>query len=251
MLREQRDLTREALGGQTNFSKSTIGAFERGERIMDANTVVEMDKVLAAAGVLAVVAPFLEEERYAPQFRDFARFEAQAVSLWVYDTHMVNGLLQTADYARTVFAAHCPPVDEEEVERRVTARLARQALLGRRPLPLLCFVIEESVLLRRTGGERVWREQLLQLVEIGRLPHVRIQVVPLNCEEPVGSVGPMTLVEAPERRMLGYVEVQEWGTLISKRESVSAMVQRHASIRGMALNPSASARLIERLAGEQ
>ncbi|MCX5012174.1 helix-turn-helix transcriptional regulator [Streptomyces sp. NBC_00555] len=251
-LREKRGVSRQELGGRTNFSPSAIGAFERGDRAMDAGMIEQVDDLLSGDGLLKVVVPYLEEEgRYAPQFRDFAPIEKKAVSLWVYDTHIVNGLLQTEAYARQVFADHWPPVDAAEIERRLEDRIGRQVLLHRDPAPVLCFVLEESFLRRRVGGEMVWREQLQHLLDCGRLAHVSIQLVPMECEEFVGSVGPMKIAETPEHRMLGYVEGQGQSWVISSREVVSEMIQRHANIRAVALSPRASARRIERLLGER
>ncbi|MEU9305178.1 helix-turn-helix transcriptional regulator [Streptomyces sp. NPDC048269] len=251
-LREKRGVSRQELGGHTNFSSSAIGAFERGDRAMDAGMVERVDELLAGDGLLKAVLPYLEEEgRYAPQFRDFAPIEAKAVSLWVYDTHIVNGLLQTPAYARQVFEDHWPPVNAAEIEHRLEVRIGRQVLLHRDPPPVLCFVLEESFLRRRIGGEAVWREQLQHLLECGRLPHVSIQLVPLECEEHVGAPGPMTIAETPEHRMLGYVEGQLQSWVISAREVVSEMIQRHANIRAVALSPKASAERIEQLLGER
>ncbi|MFJ6719373.1 helix-turn-helix domain-containing protein [Streptomyces sp. NPDC091259] len=250
-LREKRGVSRQQLGGDTNFSPSTIGAFERGERVMDPGTIEQVDDLLGGDGLLKAAVPYLEEERYAPQFRNFAPIEAKAVSLWVYSTHVLHGLLQTEAYARQVFVDHWPPVAAEEIENRLTARMDRQALLYRDPPPVLCFVLEETFLRRKGGGDTVWREQLRHLLACGRLPHVRIQLVPLECEEVVGATGPMTIAETPERRMLGYLEGQGQSWVISDRLVVSDMVQRHANIRGVALSPKASAQRIERLLGER
>lgn len=249
-LREKSGVSRTELGGRTNFSGSAIGAFERGDRTIDPVVLEKLDELLTANGVLKAVVPYLEEERHSPQYSNFTSIEAKAVSLWVYSTHMLHGLLQTEAYARRLFEAYRPTVPAEEIEKRLADRVGRQKLLHRDPAPELCFVIEQSVLLRKTGGESVWRDQIRHLLEVGQLPHVCIQVVPLDCEEPVGSDGSMTLVEVPQYRMVGYVEVQEHSWLIQKPEAVSGMVQRHASIRGLALTPRESTHLIEQLLGE-
>ncbi|MGW7103467.1 helix-turn-helix domain-containing protein [Streptomyces sp. NPDC054838] len=166
-LGEKRGVSRQQLGGDTNFSPSTIGAFERGERVMDAETIEKVDDVLGGEGLLKATVPYLEEERYAPQFRNFAPIEAKAVSLWVYDTHILNGLLQTEPYARAVLESHRPPVPVAETERRLAGRMGRQVLLHRDPPPALSFVFEEGALMRRTGGGEVWRDQLRYLLELG------------------------------------------------------------------------------------
>ncbi|MGW7103468.1 Scr1 family TA system antitoxin-like transcriptional regulator [Streptomyces sp. NPDC054883] len=75
--------------------------------------------------------------------------------------------------------------------------------------------------------------------------------MPLECEEPVGAEGPMKLAGSPERRLFGYVEAQGHSWVISQREAVSEMMQRHANIRAWALTPKESARRIEQLLGER
>ncbi|MFD7838012.1 Scr1 family TA system antitoxin-like transcriptional regulator [Streptomyces sp. NPDC059761] len=250
-LREKHGVSRTELGGQTNFSGSAIGAFERGDRTIDPGMVVRLDELLFADGLLKAVVPYLEEEeRFAPQFRNFVPIEAKAVSLWVYDTHIINGLLQTELYARAVFRAHLPVGSEKEFESHLAGRMQRQALLYRDPPPTLSFVLEEWLLLRRTGGDEIWHGQLRHLLELGQLPHVRIQIVPLESEVPAGSVGPMKLAETPDYRTFGYVEAQGQGWVISKKDVVSQMVQRHANIRGLALSPEESAQRIRQLLGE-
>ncbi|MFK0043310.1 Scr1 family TA system antitoxin-like transcriptional regulator [Streptomyces sp. NPDC090741] len=251
-LREKHGVSRTELGGQTNFSGSAIGAFERGDRTIDPGMVVRLDELLSADGLLKAVVPYLEEEeRYSPQFRNFRRIEAMAVSLWVYCTHRIHGLLQTEAYARTLFENHIPAVSDAEIERRLAGRMDRHKLFYRDPRPTLCFVLDAPFLLRKIGGEEVWREQLQHLLELSKPPNVRIQILPMECEEPVGELGPMTIAETPDRRMFGYVESQGHSAVISQKDVVSEMIQRHANIRGVALSPKDSARWIKQLLGEQ
>ena len=87
--------------------------------------------------------------QYPAFFRDAAKLEAEAVELHVYDTHPVPGLLQTEEYARAVFEMWRPLLDEEIIEQRVAARLARQEIFARRPRPHMSFVIEEAALRKR------------------------------------------------------------------------------------------------------
>lgn len=79
------------------------------------------------------------------------------------------------------------PTPREEVERRVGTRLARQRLLTRDPPLELLTVIDESVLHRNIGGGSVMREQLEHLVTVSRRPNVRLQVLALGGEHPIGT----------------------------------------------------------------
>ena len=72
--------------------------------------------------------------------------EAEAQSVWTWDPLIVPGLLQTADYARSVMSGwrEMFPVPPGEIERRVEARLLRQRVLAREPVFTLATVIDES-----------------------------------------------------------------------------------------------------------
>ena len=63
--------------------------------------------------------------------------EAQAVEIGVYECNSIHGLLQTPDHARAVISAAQPPYSPDDVERMVTARLARQSVFERDPAPSL------------------------------------------------------------------------------------------------------------------
>ncbi|MGW8379301.1 helix-turn-helix transcriptional regulator [Streptomyces sp. ODS28] len=249
-LREGRSMSRGKLGELVGFAESTIGAFERGERIADAATACAIDRALDAGGVLACVGDELERQRYPKRFGQFFQLEAQALSLNSYATQTVHGLLQTEAYARAVLRVSIPYRDEDEVERLVSERLARQALLSRRPIPYLCFVVDEAVLRRRTGGHGVARGQLQHLLDVGQLHNVQVLVFPLDCEDPVCAPGSVTLLELPDKRMLGYAEVQEESILVSDKDEASAWMHRFGLVLARALPPAHSASLIKRLMEE-
>jgi hypothetical protein len=102
-------------------------------------------------------------------FTLFVELEAAARRISTYRPNVVDGLLQTPDYARALFAAGRPRRSAEEVERQVQIRLGRQRQLLARADPLqLNVVLCESVLWRAVGGPAVLaaqREHLRLLIE--------------------------------------------------------------------------------------
>ncbi|WP_259370770.1 helix-turn-helix transcriptional regulator [Streptomyces sp. SCUT-3] len=249
-LRERLGMTQAELAGHIGYSESLVRMVERGERKPRPDYVERVDKALRAQGVLIAATPFLRQDRYPPWFIEYVETEANAVSLYKYDTHVVPGLLQTEEYARAVFSAHCPALDDEEVESSVLARLERQVLLTRKPAPTVGFVVEEWVLRRPIGGKGVLKSQLHRLLKCMAMRNVTIQVMPMGCEAHAGFDGPMTLLETPEARRLGYVEGQGVSTFVTKETEVSVLERRYGIIRTQALTTEDSARLIECLAGE-
>jgi hypothetical protein len=120
----------------------------------------------------------VEKARYPKTVRDLAKLEDEAIELGAYDNHQIHGLLQTQEYAQALYAMRRPAFTEDEIERYVAARMARKAVFDRVPRPLLTFVQEETTLRRPVGGRMVLRRQLEHLLEVAKLRHVSIQVMP-------------------------------------------------------------------------
>jgi hypothetical protein len=116
-----------------------------------------------------------------------------------YESELVPGLLQTADYARTLIRAYFPDIDDEEVNRRVQVRTARQALLRRTTAPpQLRVVLNETILRRPVGGQAVMAEQLRQLARAADLPAVFLRVVPFSAGFHDGVLsGPFEILRFP------------------------------------------------------
>lgn len=251
LFRDRAGMDRATLGSLTGYSASTIASFEQGRRIPPPKFIDQADEVLGAGGVLSASKEEVARAQYPAFFRDAAKLEAEAVELHVYDTQLVNGLLQAEEYARAVFAMWQPLLDEALMEQRVAARLARQEIFARRPAPHLSFVIEEAVLLRPLGGEAVWRGQLEHLMLIAEKRNVVIQVMPLSRQEHAGLAGPFTLMEAKDGRRIAYTEVQGDSRVHTERHKVRELERTYGILRAQAHTPTESLALIEKLLGER
>ncbi|MFE1435591.1 helix-turn-helix domain-containing protein [Streptomyces griseoaurantiacus] len=251
LLRERAGLDRAKLGSLTGYSASTIASFEQARRIAPPKFIDQVDEVLQAGGVLSASKEEVARAQYPAFFRDAAKLEAEAVELHVYDTQLVNGLLQAEEYARAVFAMWQPLLDETVIERRVAARLARQEIFSRRPTSHLSFVMEEAVLLRKLGGEAIWRGQLEHLMLMVEKRNVVIQVMPLSRQEHAGLAGAFTLMEVKDGRRFAYTEVQGDSRVHTERHKVRALERTYGILRAQAHTPTESLTLIEKLLGER
>ncbi|MFJ3089480.1 helix-turn-helix domain-containing protein [Streptomyces sp. NPDC086838] len=249
-LRVRAGLQREELGRRLGYSASTIASFEQGRRIPPPRAIDQADKELSADNLLVVWKEPMEKAQYPAFFQGMAQLEKQAIELLMYDTHMVNGLLQTEEYTRATLAMRRPPLDQETIDQRVTARMARQVIFDRRPAPLLSFVMDESVLRQRYGGAGVQRGQLERLLLIGQRRNVEIQVMPLNCEDNAGLNGPFTVVTRRDGKKFLYVETTNVSSLETDPEQTVLAAARYGIIRSQALTPRESLEFIERLLGE-
>ncbi|MCI3238729.1 helix-turn-helix domain-containing protein [Streptomyces spinosisporus] len=251
LFRERAGMDRMRFGSLTGYSASTIASFEQGRRIPPPKFIDQADEVLEAGGVLGASKEEVARAQYPAFFRDAAKLEAEAVELYVYETHVVNGLLQTEEYTRALLGMRRPLLDEVTIEQRTAARLARQEIFDRWPAPLLSFVMEESVVRRPLGGQQVWRGQLEQLLLLGQKRNVELQVMPLAREDNAGVDGAFTLLMPRQGQQVGYMEAQGRSTLVTEREAVHALSARYGIIRAQALTPSESLAFIEKLLGER
>ncbi|HEX5598292.1 MAG TPA: DUF5753 domain-containing protein, partial [Micromonosporaceae bacterium] len=226
---------------------------ELGRRMPDPAFVERAEQALGNTGALRKAAGHLARQPgLAAWFRQWARLEAMAISLCTYECRVVPGLLQTEAYARAVSLSVPPLPDEEEMNARIAARLARQELLStkRKPPTAFSFILEQAVLERYTGGEEVTRELLDHLLGVvERHWNVEVQVMPLRRPVHAGLDGPLQLLETPENQWFAYSEGQKNGRLITDRKEISVLQQRYAKLRSQALTPEDSVSLLKRMRG--
>jgi transcriptional regulator with XRE-family HTH domain len=131
------------------------------------------------------------------EYADYIALEADATSVLCWSPELIHGLLQTEAYATAVIQAHMGSTATKppgELRRRVEARLKRQEMLTRENPPLLTFVLDEAVLLRRFGDAAVMATQLAHLEQASGMPNVTLQVLPLAGDHPVGPTGSFAIL---------------------------------------------------------
>ncbi|MEV0016439.1 helix-turn-helix domain-containing protein [Streptomyces tendae] len=248
--RKRAGLTQEEFAPRVRYSVPTVASIEQGRRFPPVDFVERAEEVLDAFGTLRGAARHLSRQPgLASWFRQWARFEAEAVSLYTYECRVVPGLLQTEGYARAVTVSVPPVKDDEQVTQQVTARLDRHELFRRKPPISFSFIIEQALIERGTGGPEVTRHLIDNLLARADQFNVELQVMPLRQVDHAGFDGPLQVLETAENRWFGYAEGQRGGLLISDSKEVSIMLQRYARLRSQALNPEDSKGLLKRMRG--
>ena len=246
-LRNQAGLTQAEFGQRIGYGEEMVSKVERGIRIPRAEFLDNADRALNAHGVLTAMKDELSRATYSGILRNVHQEEAHATAIHAYDTHVLNALLHTEDYMRALFTMHTPPLPAKAIQQRITARLVRQQVLRREPVPpIMSFVIDEAVLRRPYGGNDVLRGQLEHLIQVGQLPHIDLQVMPLDQEHHAGAAGPFTLMDTRKHTRNAYIEIQ--GLRIhAEQDRVRDLEATYSRIRAQALPPKDTLHFIEKL----
>jgi transcriptional regulator with XRE-family HTH domain len=249
--REAAGLKQGELGARIGYGEDLVSAVERGVRVPQPDFLDAADEVLSAAGKLAAMKEDVEKARYPKNVRDLKKLEDESVEMGAYAALHVHGLLQTVEYARALYAMRRPSYSEEEIDRLVTARMSRKSVFERVPKPLITFVLEEVTLRRPIGGTLVLRQQLEHLLELSRLRHVEIQVMPTDREDHAGMMGSFRVLKLRRGGTMGQTEGQLYNRVISHPQEVQILEMRYGMIRAQSLPPRESVALIEKILGEE
>ncbi|MET9373690.1 helix-turn-helix transcriptional regulator [Streptomyces sp. NPDC002992] len=248
--RKRARLTQEEFAPRVRYSLPTVASIEQGRRFPPADFVDRAEEVLDAFGVIRAAAKHLSRQPgLASWFRQWAKLEAEALSLYTYENRLVPGLLQTKAYAHELFAEQRPPLGDEQIEAQLVARLERKRLLTERPNTAYSFIVEQHVLERPTGGTEVMREQIDHILELSTRRNVEMQIMPKTLGHHAGLGGPIQLLETPDNRWFAYCEGQRGGQFIADSKEISILQMRYARMRSQALTLEDSRSLLRQMRG--
>ena len=155
-------------------------------------------------------------------FEAYVALEEAAIGIRAYEIQFVPGLLQTEEYARAVALLGHPSPQAEDIERLVSLRMARQALLSRAGPPHLWAVLDEAVLRRPVGRPGVMRAQLKHLLEAAERSNVTVQVIPFQVGGHAAAGGPFSILRfaEPDLPDVVYLEQLTSALYLDKLETV-------------------------------
>jgi transcriptional regulator with XRE-family HTH domain len=260
-LREDQGLTLQEVADRLGWSRATVSRLETAQTRPRPGQVADL---LALYGVPAsareaLVALARQAGRrgwwtaYVDVFTgSYVALEDETSEIRTWDAQLIHGLLQTEDYARAVISAGRMLPGPKDVDRRIAARKARQALLDRSDAPHLHAVFDEAVLRRPIGGPAVMNSQLLTLAEAARRPNVTIRVLPYDAGAHAGLDGRFTILSYPnpEDPDIAYVEGTMGDVYLERAEETGQHRKRFQEITALSLSPADSTRLIVEAAKE-
>ncbi|MEU8245145.1 helix-turn-helix transcriptional regulator [Nonomuraea sp. NPDC048916] len=221
-LRTQRGITREDAGYAIRASHAKISRLELGQVSFKERDVADL---LTLYGVIDEEerAPLIELARQANAqgwwhkygdllpswFEVYIGLEGAASSVRTYENQFVPGLLQAPGYARAVIKLAHWAAPEEEIDRRVALRTARQRRLTGDNALTLWAVIDEAVVRRALGGPEVMREQIAHLLEMTALRNVTVQIMSFERGGHAAAGGPFSILRFPERDLPDVVYMEQ------------------------------------------
>ncbi|MEV0846166.1 helix-turn-helix transcriptional regulator [Streptomyces sp. NPDC049954] len=242
--REKAGKTQVETAKAMHCDRSHLARFEAGTRVPDREHAQAADDFLGAGGALIVLwdetdwYPIVEHPDW---FKQRARMDDEAISIRIYQSMVIPGLLQVREYAAAIFAQ---VVEDVPVEERVRARLSRQTRYLERDGPFLMAVLDESCLRNSVESYEIMRLQCAHLLKVGSQPNVCIQVVPSDSPKAVRPNTPLMLINLPTGVTWAYSESIDWGHFSEDPSVIDNHARTYDVLRADALSASESAVLI-------
>ncbi len=262
-LREAHSIKLEEVAEQLGVAASTLSRIETGKaptKSVYLNAMLEMYGVDDPAQRQVLIDMAREGHRKGwwsvyddvlpTGFGIYVGLEAEAAGLRSFQGEVVEGLLQTPDYARAVLREVQNRDTDEQIDKLVDLRIKRQDVLER-DLPLdVWLILDEGVIRRTIGGPEVMLGQLARLTEASKMPNVTVQVLPFASGSHAGLKGSFSILEFPERADadVAYVESVAGIIYLEKDREVRTCAEAFDRLRAAALSPGASADLISKVA---
>lgn len=266
-LRKGAGLQQDEVAEKLGTSTTRVSRMETGKGRLK----VDPDEVRALCQLYGVVDPRQVERMvdmgantqlpgWWDQYRDvlpsglevLVSMETAAVSVRSWEPCLVPGLLQTSAYARAVIQA-AASTRPHDVADMVAVRERRQQSIsdpvGREPLELWA-IMDEAVIRRPVGGVAVMCEQLAHLVELGRQPHVTLQVVPQSKGAHPGLGGAFSLLEFEAEPAVTYIDSPGGNLYLEKRSDVRSFAATFDLLRASALDPDDTEAMLRRASEE-
>lgn len=184
----------------------------------------------------------LPEQRQ--QFDALLDFEQHASTITALAPMLIPGLLQTAEYIRSIMSAGDVP--DREIPRRTALRIGRRDVLTRPdPVQLVAFV-GESALRQLIGTREVMADQLRHLRDAMKRPNVDLRVIPFDSGWHPALEGPCLVIDSKEKESdpVVHLDLRDSVLFLHEEEDVNRYRQAIQKVDRVALNPRGSAEVI-------
>ena len=259
-LRLKKSLTVEQAADQLMISMSKLSRMETGQSAAAARDVrdlcilygvtddAERDRMMKLAAEGRQRAWW---QSYDLGYETYVGLEADALSISAFQSSVIHGLLQTADYARAGHEGAMPRLDPGQIELQIEAKLTRQRILTKDNPPLLAVILDEAALHRMVGGSQVMEAQLAKILDMSSLPNVRVQVLPYAVGAHPAVESNFTIVGLPDPTPgVVFVEGLIGSTYLERDDDLTRYQTIFRKLESIALSPKGSLDLISKFLHE-
>jgi transcriptional regulator with XRE-family HTH domain len=223
--REKAHLTQQQVADEMEWSLSKVIRIENGEVSIAPNDLVPLLDYLglsdgphvqsmmddAKVARLRQRDAWYQKSAYRPHITDSLRrlmeYETKATEMRFYSIYFMPGPVQTPDYASAVSHLWEGEISPTQIRVRIeTARHRRQNLRARSRSLRLYLLLDESVLRRPLGGERIFVNQLRELERLAQHESTAIRMIPFSMDAPVTNNGSFDLLSLADGGMVLYRE---------------------------------------------
>ncbi|MFD5243592.1 helix-turn-helix domain-containing protein [Amycolatopsis sp. NPDC058340] len=266
-LRERRDQLNvdvKTITDALGFSRNYWSAVENERKILSEENLVRLLALLefddSERQELLDLRQVAKERGWWTKYSSFLGSEIQrmfglelgAQGVREYESLIIPGLLQTADYARAIMTP-AVVVRQVEVDQRVEVRLQRQQrLLSENPLQVTA-IISEAALRQQIGGPATLRGQLDHLADMieGHPERIRVRIIPFTARA-CGLFGASTVhmidFENPRLPTVAWQETVTTYDIIDDPTQVRDITLTYSDAFGQALDERQSLEMIRQYA---
>jgi transcriptional regulator with XRE-family HTH domain len=256
-LRTERGLTVDHVAAELLCSPSKVSRMETGQRAAtprDIRDLCELYSVTDAAERERLMELAREGKQqgwwqsFSLAHRTYVGLEQDAISLTIFHSTVIPGLLQVADYTRAIHQAATPSFDDAAIEERVEERRKRQQILTAENAPAVEIILDEAVLHRPLGGLVAMRSQLDHLIEMAERPNISIKVIAFSVGAHPALESNFTILEfAGQAPTIVHAEGLAGQLYLERQHEVERYQLAVERLRDLALNPVDSIRFIEEI----
>jgi transcriptional regulator with XRE-family HTH domain len=247
-LRDLSGLSGRELARRMSTNQSKVSRIESGTTIpslpevtawasaVGASTEVYDSLVALTEAAFTEVQGWRDSLRRRPHAQDEIRaLESRTRMLRTFQPSVVPGLLQTAEYARRVFALLPATLAEGDIPTAVAGRLNRQLALYETDRNF-SFLITEGALRWQPGPPELMVAQLDRLASVSTLDNVSVGVIPLGVEAVTMLTHTFIIYDGrDERDTLVEVDTIHAQLLVKRPDDVALYRQRWERLTQMAI----------------
>jgi transcriptional regulator with XRE-family HTH domain len=258
-LRLERQLTVDQVAAELLCSPSKVSRMETGQRgasARDVRDLCELYGVNDQAERARLMNLAVEGKQQGwwqsydlDYFATYVGLEEAATAMRQFQSSIVPGLLQTADYARGV--AEVLDVTPTRVAELVEVKMRRQGILAKQPPVPLSVILDEAVLHRAVGGTAVMRVQLDHLINVTKDYDVTVQVIPYSTGAHPAMESTFSILDFLDPvPSIVYVEGLVGFLYLERPQEIARYAQVFDRLQHVALNPRESIELIAKVGAE-